>query len=557
MTEDYFTDVEKQILDKKSWESDNFVVFTHEAGSGKSQETFRFLAQLPDSIKVLCVQRFTRNGDLLKTVDTINKHAGRNVATHFDSHSPNSSTHFDKIKQHQILVISHQMLAQIYKGSRRELIDGRNVQIIDEFPEFLLEPLSITMEDFSVLWSRSKPGDQLERVVIKLKNVFHEYDKLHTDKRREFINTIPFGDEKYEDIRSVIEEELKNCLPNDKAFSNTLRKISYILMNPCYYYEYAIHSYYPQNHIPLLKNNIILDANSFEHRYKLNTDLFDVCEKEPFYDYKNSTITHFKIDTSKSALKKNKDIAETLFRKIEIEKLGKVLIVSDKDNKQKIEEALEKHFTLRSPNENWTENVAIDHFGNLIGSNEYRDFDSIIILKTPFHPFNSYVTKYLFFSKDKDNKTDEQYSFNHPQIEKLRISIICGEFYQAIKRINRNNEKSSKIFICSLANEAIDLMLTKFPNIKYHKEQLPCKPLPPTLKVEPKKSSYQELSLKLIEELQYECSKQEDFRIKKSEFAMRIGLKDQSNFSKVSRPVMQDIKSLGIQMNKHFFVYQP
>ena len=57
--------------------------------------------------------------------------------------------------------------------------------------------------------------------------------------------------------------------------------------------------------------------------------------------------------------------------------------------------------------------------------------------------------------------------FQNKDIEKLRISILSGEFYQAIKRINRENKLKSKIYLFTVANDSIEIVRKQLTNVQY------------------------------------------------------------------------------------------
>src|SRR5690625_4203507 len=92
----YFNELEEQIMNKEKWDRKRFRVFNHEAGSGKSQNTFRILggmfqrktckllAETSNHYRVLYVQQFVKDDQLVITAETINTFAGKKVAMAFD-----------------------------------------------------------------------------------------------------------------------------------------------------------------------------------------------------------------------------------------------------------------------------------------------------------------------------------------------------------------------------------------------------------------------------------------------------------------------------------------
>lgn len=93
--EKYFSELYEQIMREEKWDKDHFIVFNHEAGSGKSQSTFRFIAELCNEKmnRVIYVQKFVRDEELLNTVATINHQAGRKIAGGFHSKMSSARTY--------------------------------------------------------------------------------------------------------------------------------------------------------------------------------------------------------------------------------------------------------------------------------------------------------------------------------------------------------------------------------------------------------------------------------------------------------------------------------
>jgi hypothetical protein len=115
-----------------------------------------------------------------------------------------------------------------------------------------------------------------------------------------------------------------------------------------------------------------------------------------------------------------------------------------------------------------------NHFGNVTGSNEYKDLSNIIITHNPNLPYRQYVLEYLYFSNKKlDNKNkwcgsrvgsgDSQvYRFKEDKFEEYRQCYNANQIYQAIKRINRNMELDSTVFIFNNDSEMIDRVMKMF-----------------------------------------------------------------------------------------------
>jgi hypothetical protein len=463
----YFGDLREQIMNEERWVEDKFVVYSYEPGSGKSQNTFRFLAEMTKekTHRVLYVQRFVRDDELDNTVATINCHAGKRVAKGF--HSKMKIKEKQKCIEAQVLCVSHQMYLQICKGVRGELVDNRNILIIDEHPD-LVERITLNFSDVCELWGKSIENDHLENLAYLLRN--KRYECISKPKQN-IMQYIDFNEKKFEPYKKIFTKK------SDKIAKiigqPLLEKLQQILSNGCYFYENAFHTFNNQLQLYPLKNNIILDANgSFDYRYRLSSQ-FIVKEQENFYDYSTSTLQHFTVKTDKTSLNKQINLAERVFEKISLESKEKTLIITDKDNSENVGGKVSEYLSLLGFNKEEIEKrVSLDYFGNLIGVNTYRDYDTVIVLKTPFFDYLSYALTYFYFqSKDSRNMEDITV-FKNVDVESIRKTVVGGEIYQAIKRINRDNSQSAQMIVCTDYQEAIDVVVGQLPKVKYESDSL-------------------------------------------------------------------------------------
>jgi hypothetical protein len=458
----YFGDLREQIMNEEQWVEDKFIVFSHEAGSGKSQSTFRFLAEMTEqkSNRVLYVQRFVKDDELDNTVATINRNAGKRVAEGI--HSKMGEKEKKKCIEAQFLVISHQMYLQICKGKRQELVKNRDILIIDEYPD-LVERITLTINDVCELWGESIECDFLETLAYLLRKKRYECMSNSIQCKMQYID---FGEKEFELYKKIFSQRSEKI--TEIIGEPLLEKLQQILSNGCYFYESAFHTFNNQLKLYSLKNNIILDANgSFDFRYRLSSQ-FIVKETVKFYDYSASTLQHFKVKTDKTALKKQINLAEKIFEKISLENKNKTLIVTDKDNTEKVEEKVSGYLLqLGFSKERIDKRVSIDYFGNLIGVNTYRDYDTVVVLKTPFFDYLSYALTYLYFQSKDGKKMEDILVFQNADVESICKTVVGGEIYQAIKRINRDNSQSAQMIVCTDYQEAIDVVVGQMPYIKY------------------------------------------------------------------------------------------
>lgn len=522
----YFDDLREQIMNEKMWDKDRFAVFSHEAGSGKSQETLRFIGEMAKGTtdKFLYVQKFVKNGEMDETVATINKHAGKRVAEQF--HSKMTVRQQNAVKNAQILVIAHQMYLQVCKDKRIELERNRDVLIIDEYPD-QVERVTLNLRDVCELWGCSN-DKYLENLADLLKKKLND---CLNKKKKNVINYVDFNEIEFEQYKKLLLE------PSDKMAGiigqSILEKLQQILANGCFYYENAFHTFNNQLKLHAFKkNNIILDANSFDHRYLLSPK-FSVRQQEKLYEYSSTTLQHISTKTDKTSLKKQINLAEKVFDKISLENKGKTLIVTDIENSDSVKEKAFEYLSKLGLSKNEIEEkVKVDHFGNLIGVNCYRDFESVVILKTPFHDYLSYVLTYFYFRSQevigKKEKMEDIELFKNEEVEKIRKTIVAGEIYQALKRINRDNSRSAQMVVCTDYQEAIDLVAEQLPSIQYTSDSLEVNEK--KAKVAPANSS--KVRVAIVEKFLFEQMKAGVKEVRKKVIKELVGITDSGNFKR-------------------------
>jgi hypothetical protein len=463
----YFGDLREQIMNEEIWVQHKFVVYSYEAGSGKSKNTFRFLAEMTRerSHRVLYVQRFVKDDELYNTVTTINLHAGKIVAEGI--HSKMGVREKKKCIDAQVLCISHQMYLQICRGKRNELIKNRDILIIDEYPD-LVERITLAMSDVSELWGKSLNNEYLEELANLLRIKWYECKNNSKQGNMQYVD---FGEKEFETFKKTF-IQTSDKMP-EIIGEPLLEKLQQILSNGCYFHENAFHTFNNQLKLYPLKNNIILDANgSFDYRYRLSSQ-FIVKEPVKFYDYSTSTLQHFTIKTDKTSLKKQINLAERIFEKISLENKEKTLIVTDKDNAEDVGKKVSEYLSLLGfSKEEIDKRVSIDYFGNLIGVNTYRDYDTVVVLKTPFFDYLSYALTYLYFQSKDGRDMKDITVFKNADVESIRKTVVGGEIYQAIKRINRDNSHPAQLIVCTDYQEAIDVAVGQLPNINYECDNL-------------------------------------------------------------------------------------
>lgn len=466
---DYFKELKRQIVDERLWDKNKFFVFDHEAGTGKSRYTQQLLGEMTKTRgnKVLYVQKFKKDDELKKTVQRINYFAGTVVAGYYCSDMRREMK--EKVKDAQILCVTHQLYYQICKGNNLELIQGRDILLIDELPQ-LIQEVYVTRDDIASLWVRfNRDGDGAGR---KLAQALLDLLLGNRESKHDEIEYIDFRLEKYDSFRELFSIVRNSRYGHTKKEKEVLDKIDMLLNQGFFISQNRFISWERGVELCKLKDNIILDANGdFEYKYKLNSQ-FEVKSQKKRFEYKDTNFFHYNIKTTKGELGENREIIHgKIVSTIDWENINKVLFVTDIAGEWSLEKEILSYLRFYGDNlgeiqQNFNKIISIDHFGNLIGKNDYRDFDTIVILKTPNYNYISYVLDYAFLAGNViDGMRFEP--FKNQVIEKIRISTVAGEFYQAIKRINRENELTSNIYLFSDDMDAVAIVKKQLTNVQY------------------------------------------------------------------------------------------
>ena len=464
----YFKEMERHIMDTNLWNSDKFFVFNHEASTGKSLFVKQLLGEMTKTreTKVLYVQKFKKNDGLNDTVGRINHFAGCTVAASYCSSMSKKCK--NSLKEVQVLCITHQMYYQICKGNNKELVKDREMLIIDECPEFSKEVV-VSKSDIAELWIQfNRIGEGAGKdLAQKLLDILNDTSKNREDN----VLFLDFRLAKYDNLKNLF-SKIYNSDELSLKDKESLKKFE-IMFSGCFFAsKEKFFSWESDFKLCRLNNNIILDANGeFDLRYMLSND-FEVKVQPKILDYSESELIHCIVNTTKSGLSGKRDkFHDMVMDKIDLKYASKILFVTDIEGEDSLKRAIDRKWSflkkeLLDAQIELNTKVVVDHFGNLIGRNDYRDFDTVVIVKTPNYDYSSYILDYGFFTQSfQDGEHITPYA--NKNIESLRISMVAGEMYQAIKRINRNNTLKSKIYIFSDMQEAVDLIKKQFMKMNY------------------------------------------------------------------------------------------
>ncbi|MEK3976195.1 hypothetical protein [Psychrobacillus sp. FSL K6-1267] len=549
---DYFKELKEQITNKELWDKNQFYIYDYEAGSGKSTNTFQFVGDMTKTqpYRVLYVQRFLKDDELAKTVATINVHAGRRVAETFTGEDAKKVKRRGKAKEAQVLCITHKMYISFCKGNHEEFWKDRNILIIDEYPDFL-ERVTVSKDEIGYMWMMEYlyKDQSIKTLVYKLRKSLMETEiNRKVEKGNELI-LVEFDDREFCLLRDRIPSIIDSVSGTKEK--EILGKIEQVLTNGCYFYEGAFHTFNNKIQMLLLDNNIILDANGFDYRYSLSKK-YHVKQQPKIYDYSPSTLNHIEIKTSKKELSSQINLPEKTFHAILPEEMGKTLFISDKENKAIIEKKLTEYLLNRYDSEKvqamMNEKFKIDYFGNIIGVNSYRDFDNVVIMKTPNFDYLAYALTYMYYRMNDQQSVGNVSVFQHEEVEKIRKTAIAGEIYQAIKRVNRDNSRVSNMYVLTDNQDVVDFVVNQLPGIQYKKTSMQANNKSDTksrTKTVKKFDQQVEGTIRAI----MDAKRSGAICIQKKAIREEIGISDKSNFSKVMKAIQGFLEVNGFDMN--------
>ena len=558
-----FYDLKNQIFDRNKWNSKVFSVYGYEAGAGKSRSAQQYLAETED--RALYVQRFSKDGELDATAKRINSLAGKEIAVAFTGEDTKKKRARKRAIEARTLCITHKMYSNICRGDHQDLIADRRILVIDEYPD-LLEQISVTNNEIGQLWTEIfqygfTETDDLASLLRDMANKYSNDSEVLKNKEMVFVN---FQSEKYDKYKEVIEQLLKKVgLSKRNEQKELLFKFQQILNNGAYYYEGGFHTFDSTPKFAMLDCNIILDANAeFDYRYSLSTK-FNVIKQPKIYDYSQAIFYHYDLNTSKKALKNYINLTEKALERIDLKDSSGVLFVTEQGQKEQVEKGIEAHFndTLEGMQETLGIPIVTDYFGNLIGKNNYRKFNTVIVQKTPNFDYGTYALTNFFYKYHENLPIATISIFKDEDIEKVRLSTISGEIYQAIRRIARNNTNigDAKIHVFNSNQEVIDTVLEQMPGIQYHKCQIEVskvgKEAGAKEQGKEKKPSLTDKRIEEVKSILTNLKQSGKSDITKKEIRTQIGIKSSGNFTKLFddlKPFLQ-INQISIEGQKFIF----
>jgi hypothetical protein len=443
-------------------------------GSGKTTGLAHYMQMLPGDTKAIIIVFFTDSADELEEV--INKYTpGKAIAIH-----SKNGTKLTDINEQQVLIITHaHYIIHMFNDHLKE----RDLIVIDEAIDLLKES-SINNESLRRLKT------VLDSVIHKYPDSKAEYEKIGTilNLSQEIQKQINVINDKYKALFDISNEEDTSKLPLlqkrehivDRTVGyeyinlNSLRKIikiedclristgksgaehqesefkrklndyitniEGILKDWFYYYGTNLETSSLNSVSIKLPNKsvVVLDATATtNHLYKLFPDVVLYPDEANARNYSNVDLYLARgLKTGKSGLLENpKESADSLIENLKetLPREAKVLIVTIMD--------LEAHLTkYELPFE-----YEVNHFGNLTGKNDWKDFDTVVIYGLMHKPetfsINRQAVSTKFESIDEETGVVTEYiDVGDKKVRKLLIETdLASEIIQAVNRVRCRN----------------------------------------------------------------------------------------------------------------------
>ncbi len=445
-------------------------------GESKTQGSIVYLSILPTGNKAMMVTRL--NDEALQVVEQINRLGGNAVA-----YNSTVDISIAEAAEHQTVVVSHEFFKRNgYKNNEKwqTLADDRDLFIIDEA---LHSVNSITMSrrELDFLRYTAKALKQ-EKTLAIIEDHIEVIDKLKTEPTNGFIQlnkldqARPYSKELIADVCGYLPLEQMKMITrenvtkvNSGMIDGFIQKLKATPMTDAiscrsrYIKQQHLESFYRKEDIKLAEglqtiigtgvfatkkresitgvkelmpggvSFAVLDATApinaiytLQHQYRGDTTTVPVSRTR---NYKGFTIKCGRTVTGKSSL--DRDSIGQMCNSI-LEELvpgDKILFVTHKANKVFISAWKE---TSAIPED--TE-IAIEHYGNITGKNNWRDYNKVALIGLP-HKGTEFYQSLNIVKTNEDLAYRDEGKVNHTQIE---YTDLASDMVQAAARIRVRN----------------------------------------------------------------------------------------------------------------------
>lgn len=432
----------------------SFILLNNEAGMGKTTTAEECLLKAAmEYNKLSLLIRFSRE-DCYESMDRINKIAGEEVAFAYNTDTKDKVREQD-LRHIKVLIITHERYKILSKNIdiRKDYTRGRSILIIDENID-IISPISINLDLLQEIESKIYLLEKTYSIRL-INNIIKEikyYFEVNTgliilEPNKELVNQI-------RELKTFIIANFDN---GTKELQDQLNDLIYAFSNISIKDNKIIKSFNPKVDYWGVGTNIILDACAHMNvLYKLDKR-FKLHFQERVFDYSNWKFNINSNNSCRTSINKADNYIEELNNHIKTLDNKSTFIVTTKEfAEQKTIDYISKE------NIGW--------FGNIVGKNNWRELTNCYITVNPQMPFSQYLLQYLFYSKYKISSIESLnrsvnhgvYRFKDNILEDIRVSQLAIDIYQAVKRINRFNNKAANVYIINNDEVVLEKLLKEF-----------------------------------------------------------------------------------------------
>lgn len=472
----------RETISMRNYIEGQFQVFAWEASVGKSKYTTEFIAeQVNDSlldkntkpIKYLVVKKFAH--EVVEMEETLNQLLlGRDIGLAVGLVSENYSELIkipNLLRDAYVLIITHKRYIDLCKSPLQEPFGNRDVLIIDEKVQFP-----------NYIYSKSKYDNLRKELPYSLQAEFDVWNMdllLRLEKLDEYATNqlrIFSVEKNMLKLKSFVEKLKSYNISSD--MKDFLNELEHFYNGEVLYNNSNLFVMDKSFKLRMLKNNIILDASAvLEPIYQGSK--FVIVEKSKVIDYKKSNVIYELRNSSITNWKKDKTLLNRLEEFVPYMYKRKSLIISHKDQSKSIEKMLlnqQEGIMVHVPEseEKALEecNVALNWFGNIVGQNQYSDFNTCFLVGTFNLPYPIYLLQYAFYNDIESlrelNLNIIKGRFEDELLETIRVGSIAAEFYQAAKRVQRNMSPNAMVIIFNHDESVAELLHSQFPDVHFY-----------------------------------------------------------------------------------------
>lgn len=211
-----------------------------------------------------------------------------------------------------------------------------------------------------------------------------------------------------------------------------------------------------------LSNNIILDATAYKDISYQYNNMFELLHQKRIIKHTHWTIHYANVNTTSNArIEKYKNLYDVANELIEEYGENETLVLADLYDD---EETISK-----TSNKRRKKNVfkgTVTHRGQR-GSNNFEKLKNFINVCYLYESESNYILEYLYYNRNAEieNWRSVNWVFLDEELENFKIHKVAVEFYQLIKRINRNMEYDSNVIFLSHNEAVTKLILEMFEDV--------------------------------------------------------------------------------------------